>query len=276
MVRIGLLLGVLIAMVTGCTSAPQPTIVLVAFGTSDAEARKTFAYIDAAAHKQYPGAEIRWAFTSQFIIKKLRQQGVAAHSLEETVAALRRDGLRKAVFQSLHIVPGQEFNELHKVEADALEIAVGAPLLASDADIAAVVKALEQVVVPSAANVVVAHGNKRHPEFNQRLVAFAKATEAAYPSLVVCSVEGQPGLTGLRAAKARAAQTGAVNFIPLMLIAGVHVRDDIMGGETDSWKSRIGATRTTCTPPLGRNDMVLSVFFAHLDEALASLRHSAE
>ena len=101
-------------------AAERPAIVLVTFGTSNAKARKVFDYIDAAAKKRYPKHDIHWAFTSQFIRKKLKRQGIEVKSLEEVVADLRKAGHASAVFQSLHVAPGQEFNEIDVVTDEEL------------------------------------------------------------------------------------------------------------------------------------------------------------
>jgi sirohydrochlorin cobaltochelatase len=248
----------------------QPSIVLVAFGTSVPEARKVFEYIDAAARKRYPGRDIRWAFTSKFIRKKLKARGVVTHSVEEVIADLRARGIGRAVFQSLHVVPGQEFHEIAEANAAGIKVAVGKALLTTDADIAAVLAALDPEIQPDAANIVAAHGNDRHPEFNQQIIAFAQTMQAR-KNVFVCSVEGQPGTGGLQAARKLAEKTGKVNFIPLMIVAGSHIRDDVLGDTEDSWKSKMDAKTTTCTTPLGYNDAILAIYFKHIDEALKGL-----
>ena len=274
---LGILTAVMVSVMVGCQKkldvvSSKPTIVLVAFGTSVPEARKVFDCIDATARKRYPGADIRWAFTSAFIRKKLKARGVVTQSIEEVVADLRANGCTIAVFQSLHVVPGQEFSEIGKVDTDGLKIAVGKALLTTDADIAAVIAAVGRDIDPGAANVIAAHGNNRHPEFNAQIVAFAKAIEAVHENVFVCSVEGQPGMDGLKAARRLAATRGKVNFIPLMVVAGDHILNDVCGDKADSWKTIVAAGTSTCAKPLGYNDAVLDVYFDHIDEAMAKMK----
>ena len=263
-------------MLVGCRrpqgeASAQPSLVLVAFGTSVPEARKVFDHIDAAARKHYPEMDIRWAFTSKFIRKKLKTRGVETQSVEEVIADLRDAGVTQAVFQSLHVVPGQEFHEIGEANAAGIKVAVGTALMTTDADIAAVVAALAPDIRADAANIVAAHGNDRHPEFNQQIIAFARAMEAGRENVFVCTVEGQPGTGGLQAARELAAKTGTVNFIPLMIVAGDHVQNDLLGDEEDSWKSLVSAKATTCTKPLGYNDAILAIYFRHIDEAMKEL-----
>jgi len=250
----------------------RPAIVLVAFGTSNAEARKVFDHIDAAARKRFPQHEIHWAFTSAFIRAKLKNQGIELKSPDEVVQQLRQAGQQRVVFQSLHVAPGQEYEEIRQVDTSGLQTAVGGALLADADDIRAVAAALKSEIQQDAANVVVCHGNESHPKFNRQLIAIAGVIEARHDNVVVCSINGQPGTDKLADAKREAATSGRVNFIPLMVVAGVHVAEDILGDDVGSWKSIVGAKVATCTKPLGYNDQVLAVYFEHLDEALATLK----
>ena len=256
-------------------AAERPAIVLVAFGTSNAEARKVFDHIDTAAKRRYPKHDIRWAYTSQFILRKLKKRGVDVRSLEEVVNDLRTSGHTSAVFQSLHVAPGQEYEEIRKVDTSGLRIAVGGALLADDDDVGAVVAALGSEIKKDATNVVVCHGNRRFPKFNRQLIALAGSVDARYDNAVVCSINGRPGTDKLGKARQEAARAGSVHFIPMMVVAGVHLRDDVLGNEAESWKNVVGAKETTCAKPLGYNDKMLAVYFGHLDEALAELNTPA-
>ncbi|MCP4717353.1 MAG: anaerobic cobalt chelatase [Deltaproteobacteria bacterium] len=272
--------AMLLAINTGCTlptkafqadatsDRQQPAIVLVAFGTSPPNARKVFDYIDSRAKEHFPGHDIHWAFTSEIIRRKLKTQGIITQSLTEVVASLRQAGIKRAVFQSLHVAPGQEFNEIKKVDTTGLTIAVGDALLATDADIEAAIKAVETNISPDAPNILVAHGNEHHPEFNVQILKFAQKIEAIHSNTWVCSVEGQPGTEKLQKAAQPAAQKGEVNFIPLMIVAGDHIMNDVMGDEDDSWKNVVAAQKTNCAKPLGYNDEILEIYFQHLENAL--------
>ena len=270
------LLGISLSMIVGCPSSAnrqssKPTIVLVAFGTSKPEARKVFDYIDARTKERYPDYDVRWAFTSEFIRKNLKNQGIETSSVSEVVAKLKANHCNAAVFQSLHIVPGQAFSEIQKANIKGIQVAVGKALLTTDEDISFVIQAVKGDIAPNSANVFAAHGNNHHPEFNVQLVAFAEAIESQYDNVFACSVEGQLGTDKLKTAKEMSDKTGNVNFIPLMLVAGDHISNDVLGDGGDSWKSIVAAQQTTCAKPLGYNDAVLAVYFRHIDEAMASL-----
>jgi len=266
----------------GCQDSGQPgrgvetgqektAIVLVAFGTSVATARQVYAHIDAQARKRYPDYELRWAFTSQFIIDKLKKEGIVTHNVGEVVDELRRDGYARIAFQSLHVAPGEEYRRVLQVDMSGLEVAYGDALLTSVADIDAVALALGADIDPLQPTVIVSHGNENYPQFNEQLLALARVLEARYPQLVVASVEGEPGTAPLRRIRALCAGGRRVRFVPLMIVAGDHILNDVMGDDTDSWKSQVQAGAAECRQPLGWNDAVLEIYFRHLDSALASL-----
>ena len=249
----------------------KPAIVLVAFGTSVDTARPVFDHIDTQARKRYIEYDIHWAFTSQFIIDKLKRQGIVTQNVAEVVAELRKKGVKSVVFQSLHVVPGQEYNSVLKEDTSGFQVAFGDALMTSDKDIDAVVAASGKNIDAQQPTVVVAHGNDHHPEFNQQLVALTNVIEKKYPNLVVASVEGQPGIGSLEKVKVNSDKQGSVKFVPLMIVAGDHIMNDVMGDEEDSWKSIIQAKKSECAASLGWNNAILKIYFSHLDKALQQL-----
>ena len=135
-----LVLGILMASALAAfpaAAADRPAIVLTAFGTSTA-AQDTYRHIDALAKKRFPGYEIRWAFTSHKVRKKVwEESGQELKDLPQTLGELRTAGLTQVAVQSLHMVPGEEWDK-KVVEAGrqfpGLKVALGKPLLSSEAD----------------------------------------------------------------------------------------------------------------------------------------------
>ncbi len=133
--------------------------------------------------ERYPGYRVAWAFTSQMIIDKLKKQGIETRNVAEVVNDLRNEGVKKVVFQSLHVVPGEEYSSLKTVAMNGLKVAFGDALMTTDNDIEAVIRALGKDIDAAQPTVVVAHGNDHHPEFNDRLIALAEQIETQYPNL---------------------------------------------------------------------------------------------
>lgn len=247
----------------------KPAIILVAFGTSVATARPVFDFIDQQAHKRYADHEVRWAFTSQFIINKLKSQGITTYSVAEVLAQLRAEGYEKVVFQSLHVVPGEEYRSVLEADTRGLQVAFGDALLSSDDDINRVIEALAPSIDPAQPTVVVSHGNDKHPHFNAQLIALANVIEPRYPQLVVASVEGPIGTAPLQ--RIKALEPSSVRFIPLMIVAGDHIMNDVLGDDADSWKNILAPAHCESSPSLGWNPAILAIYFDHLDRALAEL-----
>jgi sirohydrochlorin cobaltochelatase len=249
-----------------------PAIVLVAFGTTSDKGREVFGVIEQAARQRYPHHDIFLAFTSQTVVDRLRQRGAMVRNLPETLAEVQTQGHKQAVLQSLMIVPGEKDAEIARIPTGTLQVAYGQPLMATPADIRAVAEAVREDIAADRPTVFVTHGNSKHSQYNQALLDFADVIESRYDSAVTCSVEGEPGLTRLPRAQQQAKAAGGVHFVPLMLVAGDHIENDVLGDDPDSWKSLIGAPSASCARPLGYNTAVLEIFFRHLDTARTALQ----
>lgn len=258
----------------------KPGIILVAFGTSIPEAQKVFDGILESAKKRFPGHDIVYGYTARSIVKTLREEkrDNGALTLEEALAEIKKRGHASVVLQSLHVSPGQKDAELRKADTLGMKAAFGKPLLADEADLAKMVDALAGEIRKDMPTVFCGHGNDKHPEYNAMMVAFDKAVRARSASALLCTVEGQPGTAALETTvKPEVAKAGGkVHFVPMMLVAGDHILNDVSGDEADSWKNRLGAKEITIAKPLGYNDAVLNLFWDHLAQAAATLEGPAK
>jgi sirohydrochlorin cobaltochelatase len=257
-----------------CHARPEqmpPAIVLAAFGASSAEARRAYDHIHEVVRRHKPGHEVFWAFTSRRVVARLRAEGVVLPTLEETNARLRQSGHKRAVVLPLLTVSGEEYVRVAEYQFDGIRATCCRALLSGEADIPAILDALDSEFHANAVNVLVCHGNGKHDSYNDLLLALGRALESAYPNCIAASVEGRPGRHPLERARASARRSGRANFVPFMVVAGEHVTNDVMGKGADSWKSQVGAATSTCARPLGWNDAALRLFLDRLDEGLARL-----
>ncbi|MCD6508340.1 sirohydrochlorin cobaltochelatase [Candidatus Poribacteria bacterium] len=246
-----------------------PVIVLCAFGTST-EAMATYDHIDEVIRSRYPDNDIRWAFTSEGVIRKLRGRGIACYTLPEVYEILRREGKTEVLVQSLHIMPGQEFHEkIVMVPAKGLNVKYGLPLLSEDDDFERLFKALEPRFPPEeeAVTILCAHGNKRRPEFNAPFLRLDSYIRGRRKNTFVATVDGPPG-TESAFSDAKAAGVGRVHFVPLMLVAGRHIMEDVMGEGENSWKNQLSPMKATVEEGLGYNDDVIEIYIEHIGKAL--------
>ena len=278
-----ILLGTWLVAAAGAAAAPpgKPAIVLTAFGTSTAAA-DTYEHVAALARKRFPGYEIRWAFTSQKVSKKLWQERrQQLPGLPQVLRELHDAGFTRVAVQSLHVVPGAEWDEVVKESrlVPGLRVALGQPLLNGPQDQQRVLELLEPTFprdLEHTAVVLVAHGSPTpageavYLEFNRRLRSRHRDHK-----VFLGTVQNQPSGEAALAA-VRASGATSVQFIPLLLVAGEHIRQDIMGDAPKSWKSRLEAGGTIKvldipSPGLGYRDNIVQIYLDHLDQALQTL-----
>ena len=229
-------------------SKPQKeAILLVAFGTTVPEARKAFDQIESQAKVAFPGVEVRWAFTSSIVRKKLSDQGVKLDPPTVALSKMLEDGFNRVVVASFHTLPGEEFHDLYKdVEAfrnmsgsSQRKILVARPLLSSRKHMEAAIKAmLDQTPTsrkPGDAILLMGHGSAHHPgdAVYAAMNYYAQDTD---PNLYIATVEGQPTLEDV-VPRLKKKGIKKVYLMPFMAVAGDHARKDMCGDEKDSWKS---------------------------------------
>jgi sirohydrochlorin cobaltochelatase len=128
-------------------STAKPAIVLAAFGTSTT-AFDTYGHFEQKVRERFPGYEIRWAFTSRKVRHKLAQEkGQQLNDLPTTLRELKAAGFNRVAIQSLHIVPGEEWDKKVVQESrkiPGLQVALGKPLHSSKQDQGRVLHAVAQ------------------------------------------------------------------------------------------------------------------------------------
>ena len=247
-------------------------IILSAFGTST-EARATYGFFEARVREHFPQYDIHWAYTSRTVRAKMARKGIIWHSPEELLRYLPERGYRRAVIQSLHIVPGKEFEKIAAAAAQApLSAAVGKPLLSCSADCSLVLDVLSAHIVDPASTITVfaGHGTPHH-EATALYSEFSRQLRLRYAENVhLCMVEGEPSwdetLKRLQKSALR-----RVRIIPFMFVAGDHILHDVLG-EGDSWLAQLeGYEVHALRSGLGYNSAIVDIFFQHMQAALTRL-----
>ncbi len=262
-----------------CPIPTRTAILLVAFGTSVPEARQSFQTIEDKARAAFPGRELRWAYTSHILRKKLAAEGETLPTVEETLDTLAHNGYAQVAVQSLQVVPGEEF---HKVVAAVNSrasrfdrVALGQPLMAGTDDLKRLAEVLPACIPaqrkPSETVLFMGHGTA-HPAgvFYPALEYFLERSDT---KMHVATVEGVPSLDDavavLKKAKAR-----TVWLVPLMSVAGDHAVNDMAGSGDGSWVNvlaRAGITAKPVLKGLGQCGPVSDLWIEHLGQALAAL-----
>jgi sirohydrochlorin cobaltochelatase len=288
--RLKLLMGWLICLplllhtttlaAAGSEAEPKRAILLVAFGTSLSDSKGAIDRVGEKVAKAFPNTEIRWAYTSKIIRKILRKRGEEILSPAEALAKLGEDGYSNVYVQSLHIIPGDEYDDLvqtanafSKMPKGIRQVTVGTPLLWSDADMSEVASAL-MANVPAErkgkeAVVFMGHGSKHTSNvyYPAMQYYFAKVDANTY----IGTVEGTPTLDDV-VASLKAKGVKKVWLMPFMLVAGDHAVNDMAGSEPTSWKSLLtkeGFTVEVVLKGMGELDAIGSIWVKHLQQIAA-------
>lgn len=261
--------------------AAQPgkkAILLVSFGTSLPQARQVFAKIEEAAKTRFPGVEVRWAFTSKMIRQKLAREGQVTLSPALALANLAEDGYTQVAAQSLHLIPGEEFEGLQEtgrrfagMPKGLKQVTVGQPLLASPPDMRRVAQAMLAQAPkerrPGEALVFMGHGSAH--QANAVYPAMAAIFKELDANAFLATVEGSPEWDNVKQAiKARGVKKAWL--IPLMSVAGDHAHNDMAGQEDDSWASQLKQAGVAAQPVLkgmAEYPEVVAVWMDHLQTA---------
>ncbi|MBQ4469710.1 MAG: sirohydrochlorin cobaltochelatase, partial [Synergistaceae bacterium] len=117
---------ILLALVSACFAEPEAAkpetkapeikkenaILIISFGTSMPEARKAIDNLVNSAKSEFPNYEIRLAFTSNIIRRKLN---AGIQNPVQALAALNDEGFKNVCVMPTHMIPGEEYDEILSV-----------------------------------------------------------------------------------------------------------------------------------------------------------------
>ncbi len=257
-------------------------LLAVSFGTSYNDSRRiSIGAVEEALEKAIPDYSLRRAFTSQIIIDRVKSRdGVAIDNVGEALERAVKNGVKRLVIQPTHLMNGLEYTDLVNEAAEYTDvfeaIAVGAPLLTSDEDFKAVIRAITESTAEydNADTAVCFMGHGTEAESNQ---VYAKMqdmlAEEGFENYFVGTVEAEPDVQAVLKA-VQAGEYKKVVLAPLMIVAGDHAANDMAGDDEDSWKSVFegaGYEVTCLIRGLGELEGIRQIFVAHARAAISSL-----
>ena len=228
----------------------KAALVLTSFGVADAGARALgLEKLAVEMGQALRGLEVRQAYTSVFIRKKLLKEGTIIPSLPECLAKLEEEGFRRVFLQPTHFTPGEEYS--HKV-IEAAEsfrgsfglMKIGEPLFYREeneqddfeAGLQAVFSA--HALAPGEELVLLGHGSPhRHNPVYEKLQQRADCRGLPVHIGVVEERDTPNFPMVLERLEGRGAKK--VLLAPLLLSGGIHVREDMAGEQEGSWLSRL-------------------------------------
>lgn len=260
----------------------ESELLVVSFGTSYNDNRRlTIGAIESAMEAAFPDYSVRRGFTSQIIIDHVkRRDNVTIDNVKEALDRAIDNGVKNLVIQPTHLMDGFEYNDLVDEVAgygDSFEkIAIGKPLLDSDEDFAAVMKAITDATADyddgETAICFMGHGteadsNQVYGKMQQLL------TENGFSNYYIGTVEASPTLDDVLEA-VKAGGYKKVVLRPLMIVAGDHANNDMAGDEEGSWKKAFedaGYEVECIVEGLGGLEEIQQLFVDHAKAAAESL-----
>ena len=258
----------------------KKAILAVSFGTSYPDTlRKTIAATEQALAEAFPDWEVRRAFTSGMIIRKLKERdGVEIENVHQAMHRLEEEGYTHVAVQSTHVMHGEEYEKmLSQLEPYRMrmKISVGMPLLHSEGDYLSVAKALLNwlpTLDADEALVLMGHGTTHFA--NSAYAQMEHMLQAHCDRVYLATVEGYPTLDSVERQLAKRPEIRRLMLTPFMLVAGDHARND-MSGDEDSWAEQLkqaGYTVRCILQGLGECSAIRELFVEHCRLAMEALK----
>ena len=248
-----LILAVLIMIPSAsfADSGKKSAMLVVSFGTSMPEARKAIDNLVNTVKKEFPGHEVRLAFTSNIIRRKIaREQKGIIPTPSQALAQLNDEGYTSVIIIPTHMIPGEEYDEVCEV-AGAFgnisgkfgfdEIGVCTPFLNGVKGCETVADILmkrfsEQLKDKETAIILMGHGTPEHFANAQYLQLQLALNQKAYGRFFIGTVESSPSIDDILAELKRHSEIKKLVLSPLMIVAGDHANNDMAGeDDSDSW-----------------------------------------
>lgn len=256
----------------------KKALLVISFGTSYAETReKTITATENALARAFPGYDLKRAFTSQHVIRKLKMRdGIEVDTVTQAVERLAEEGYQEVLAQPLHIINGVEYDllmaELAPFTGKFAGLAIGRPLLTRPQDYVAVVNALRAELpeyAPADAVVFMGHGSQHHANSAYPALDYVFKDEG-FLQVHIGTVEGYPTLDSV-IKRLEADHIQKVTLMPFMLVAGDHAQNDMAGDDEESWKTileRKGYQVATRLVGLGEIEKISQIYIDHARTAL--------
>lgn len=215
----------------------ETAILLVSFGSADDSIRvKTFDKLATEIKENFPAYEVRQAFTSNFMIKKISRRGIFIPTPAEEIYKLRAEGFKKIFILPTHLTPGEEFDNKIKICA-ASDVEIISPLMSEPLNGKILATILDCFKCDADEDLVlIGHGSphRHNPVYEnlQRLVG-----DKVHVGVI--EENDTPNLDDV-VKRLKISRAEKILLAPLLFNGGVHVTEDI-AGEKNSWQSKLFA-----------------------------------
>ena len=265
-------------------------ILVTSFGSTVDSARENqiIPVVD-AIRKANPNHEVRVAFTSRIVIKRLKDRNVVFQNEIEAMESIVAEGYERIIVQPTHLVGGAEFDKLRKNimafngQGSVQEIVFGRPLLyfmgqeeeVPDDYQILIDRFIKSLNVPATEDLLlVGHGG-----FNVGNASYAvlqlKLQHECLDNTSIATLENFPTPKDiLKQWEQEGQECKKVHLHPLLLVCGDHALNDLFGEEEDSLLSELSAKGYEVVPyksGLGEYAEIQDIYVDHLADAMEGL-----
>ncbi len=210
----------------------KASVLMVHFGTTFDDTRKnTIDKINSEAKNEFENLEVREAYTSRIIMRRLKTRGIEKDNPAEALDKLAKEGYTHIIVQPTNIINGIESKTLEKqlemYKDKFKEIRLGSALLTTPEDYKMVVEIINKEIgelKSDEAVVIVGHGT--HDSGNAAYPAMDYTAKSLGYNIYVGTVEGFPEFDDtVKALKKDGIKK--IILMPFMFVAGDHANNDI-------------------------------------------------
>lgn len=252
-------------MLASMQPGDKAALLMVHFGTTYDDTRAlTIDAINQKATEAFKEMEIREAYTSRIIMRRLKVRGIEKLNPGEALEKLKTDGYTHILIQSTNIIEGIEMESLRKdvaqMESAFKDVRIGNPLLYTPEDYEIVIAAITRNGAKEGATLLVGHGTYT-PATAQYAMLDYMLQAKGFTHYHVGTIEGYPSFEDMLA-KVKAQGARKVLLMPFMFVSGDHANNDIA---TD-WKQKLekqGLEVSLFMEGLGQNTDIQNLFIQH-------------
>jgi len=227
----------------------KKAILVVSFGTSHLDAlENSIEKIEKKIKAEFNDYEVFRAFTAHFIIRKLKEKhDLNIFTPEEALDELKVKGYDEIIVQPLHLIPGEEFDYIKGVvehrKRDFRAVKLGRPIFFYQGmnglpeDYSLFIQSIDEVIKGEESVILFGHGTE-HPSNAVYGMLQTVLVDEGYENIFVATVEGYPTVSNV-VKKLKNRGIRQTKLVPLLLVAGDHVKKDMASDEDGSLKSAL-------------------------------------
>lgn len=254
----------------GMKKDDKAAILMVHFGTTFDETRAlTIDRINDKVQKEFKNVEVKEAYTSRIIMRRLKERGIIKLNPQEVLDQLKAEGYTHVLVQGTNVMNGVESENLSKeiasYEDSFKDIRLGAPLLTEAHDYEEVAKAIADKIGPLKENqgvVLVGHGTHHFGGSAYAMMDYVFSAQG-YENYAVGTVEGYPEFDNV-VKKLKDRGVKDVILMPFMFVAGDHAQNDIAVDWNENLQKAGFTVSKIIMMGLGQNEAIQDIYVDHL------------